>query len=358
MGTESYDNPAYPWLTAGKATVMSDAVMTALPDDVTVALSAPSASFRFDPVEDFGGEGDPMTYASGEVRRGDTSAFMSVNVGPTLEGVPACVAGSLDRRESRDDGTVVDNLDTWYEIDGARTYSRTVTAYRTDGTRVSAYLSGGASPDFPLDVDELGEVATRPELAVSFVAPAGSPPPEPDCVVMASDNSTVADIRPEALDALNAAFDAVWSSIPSAPTLDRPVGSLRPSGYGSGVCADFVVLGTPTDLSLTVVGGQPLPTAPDPYDPNFYGQLPETRSLPDGSVVQFYDIDITETPVGEDGSMRLMRSVTVTRPSGVQVTARSTIDAGANGPAPLQLPQPLSAALLDALANAPVGQWP
>jgi hypothetical protein len=37
-------------------------------------------------------------------------------------------AGAVDRRDTRPDGTVLDLLDTWYEVNGVRTLERTVVA--------------------------------------------------------------------------------------------------------------------------------------------------------------------------------------------------------------------------------------
>ncbi|WP_037176053.1 hypothetical protein [Rhodococcoides fascians] len=62
--------------------------------------------------------------------------------------------------------------------------------------------------------------------------------------------------------------------------------------------------------------------------------------------------------VSEDGTTQLTRSVTVTRPSGVQVSVRSTVDLEPTQYAPLVLPEPLSFEVLDAVAQAPITQWP
>ncbi|MDV6262584.1 hypothetical protein [Rhodococcoides yunnanense] len=45
--TPSYDNPAYPCLTASKAGAMTDALLGALPADVTVELAPPSPTGRW-----------------------------------------------------------------------------------------------------------------------------------------------------------------------------------------------------------------------------------------------------------------------------------------------------------------------
>ncbi|WP_230593981.1 hypothetical protein [Rhodococcoides fascians] len=358
-GDSTYDNPAFPWFTAAKAAAMSEAVRAAVPADVEIELAAPSNSLNFGPVTDFGdSEFDPMTTAYAELTRDGVTAFVSVNVGPSSDGVPPCVAGALERRDIDADGTVVDSGDSWYEIDGVRTYSRSATAYREDGTRVSVYQSAGSSPAMPLEQQEAAAIASIPELAMSAPSPAESPVLQVDCSVYPPGDGTVKDLSREAVDAANAAFTASWAAIPDAPALDRPIGSLVPDGFGSGICTDVGVGDGTIRLAVSVAGGQPLPTAPDPYDPSFYGQLPVLRTLPDGSVVEFLDTDITQMMTSEDGTGLLSRSVTVTRPSGVQVSARSTVEIAAGGRAPLTLPEPLSAEVLDAVANTPIGQWP
>ncbi|MGB7236846.1 MAG: hypothetical protein WBD41_12790 [Rhodococcus sp. (in: high G+C Gram-positive bacteria)] len=358
-GERTYDNPAFPWLTTSKAAAMSEAVRAALPPDVEIVLAPPSQSLNFTPVQDFGDSGfDPVSNATAELTRDGATAYASLGVGPSDSGVPPCVAGSLDRRDTEVNGTVIDSNDSWYEIDGARTYSRSATAYHTDGTRVSVYMSAGASSIMPLEQDEAARIAALPDLAVSVSPPSDTPALQRDCSIYPSDDGAVRDIRPEAVAAANAAFTASWVTLPDAPVLDRPIGSMIPAGFGSGICSDLAVVGSTIRLAVSVVGGQPLPTAPDPYDPSHYGQIPETRTLPDGSVIQILDADITQMMTSEDGTGLLSRSVTVTRPSGVQVSAQSTVEVTANGSAPLTLPEPLPVDVLDAVANTPIEQWP
>jgi hypothetical protein len=88
-----------------------------------------------------------------------------------------CVAGALDRRDTRPDGTVLDLLDTWYEINGVRTLERTVVAHLPDGTRIVATANDADNTDprtgsrhsgqIPLTLDELTAIATTPSLAVT-----------------------------------------------------------------------------------------------------------------------------------------------------------------------------------------------
>lgn len=361
-----YDNPSYPWLTAEKASAMSDAVRAALPPDVVVRLAPPSRSFTFQPVDDYGDDNalddvEPTTSASGEVVRAGSSAYTTVTVGPSDAGVPDCVAGRLDARTTEPSGTVVDTSDTWYELSGERAYFRSATGYHPDGTRTHVGLSGTDPAELPLETMDLATIAASPGLALSTPAPPGTPAPRQDCSVnTANPIGTVQDVRQESVDAANTALTTTWASIPGAPALSGPIGSLVPDGYSSGVCTDLDVVGTRIGLSVSVIGGQPLPTPVDPYDPNTaYGPLPETRILPDGSVVQTENAGIVDGLVSEDGTTRLARSVTVTRPTGVQIAVRSTADVDPSlQTAPMSLPEPLSVAVLEALAQSPIAVWP
>ncbi|OZC84929.1 hypothetical protein CH254_19640 [Rhodococcus sp. 06-412-2C] len=363
QGSPSYDNPDYPWLTSGKAGAMSDAVLAALPGDVSIRLATPSMSLVFQPVEDDGDDApvglQPSTDAMGELERSGTSAFASISVRPSDIGVPACVAGALDARTTQSDGTVIDTDDSWYEYAGDRTNFRTATAYHPDGTQVIANLTGTESAEFPLEQSEMARIASLPELRVTVPAPEGSVAPRQDCYIAAQGSGTELDVRPEAVAAANDALTAAWQAIPNVPELDRPIGSLVPGGYSSGVCTDLEVVGTRVGLYISVSGGVELPVALDPYDPeSAYGPVIETRTLPDGSVVESYDADIVNSFVSEDGTTQLTRSVTVTRPSGVQVSVRSTVDLDPTEYAPLVLPEPLPFEVLDAVAQAPIAQWP
>ncbi|WP_415972772.1 hypothetical protein [Rhodococcus sp. 077-4] len=366
--TPSYDNPAYPWLTSGKAGAMSAAVLAALPSDVTVELAAPSQSLTFQPVDDLGAdmpEGfEPSTSATGTLARAGSSAYASVDVRPSDTGIPTCVAGALDARITVPDGTVVDTNDSWYEYGGNRSHFRTATAYHPDGTQVTATLTDTDSAEFPLETSELALIAARPELRVTVPAPADTPAPRQDCSVssggmLSDEDGTVAEIRAESVESANDALTETWESLPSAPPLDRPIGSLVPGYYGSGVCTDLEVVGTDIGLSISVSGGAALPVARDPYDPeNAYGPVVQFRTLPDGSVVESYDADVVNSMTSEDGTTQLTRSVMVTRPTGVQVSVRSTVDLDRTQYAPLVLPDPLPFDILDAVAQASIAQWP
>ena len=273
--------------------------------------------------------------------------------------MPPCVAGALDARTTAPDGTVVDTDDNWYEYGGKRTHFRTATAYHPDGTQVTANLADATSAEFPLETFELAAVAALPDLRLTVPAPAGASAPRQDCYVSSSETGTVDDIQPVSVDAANDALTNTWESLRDAPPLNRPIGSLVPGSYGSGVCTDLEVVGSDIGLSISVSGGAALPVAMDPYDPeSAYGPVIDFRTLPDGSVVESYDVDIVNSPVSEDGTTQLTRSVTVTRPSGVQVSVRSSAALDRTQYAPLVLPDPLPFEVLDTVAQAPIAQWP
>lgn len=129
------------------------------------------------------------------------------------------------------------------------------------------------------------------------------------------------------LDAANEALTTTWQALSDAPVLNRPIGSLVPDRTGRGACTDIDVVNSDVALSISASSGAALPVARDPYDPeNAYEPVVELRTLPDGSVLESYDVDLSSSMTAEDGTMRLARSVTLTRPSGVQVSVRSTAD--------------------------------
>ncbi|MEV6138000.1 hypothetical protein AB0L63_18410 [Nocardia sp. NPDC051990] len=130
--TYGYDNPSYPWFSGPKAVAMTQALRDALPDDVEVAFAPTDRSLVFqpilgDPTEDkeFGG----WTDAHATLLRGDRAGALSVTVRKSTTPIPPCVAGDLDERRHLPDGTIVDTDDTWYEMNGVRTPSRTATGY-------------------------------------------------------------------------------------------------------------------------------------------------------------------------------------------------------------------------------------
>ena len=80
----------------------------------------------------------------------------------------------MDRRDTRPDGTVLDLLDTWYEVNGVRTLERIVVAYLPDVTRMVTTANDADNTDpraggrhsgrIPLTLDELTAIATTRSL--------------------------------------------------------------------------------------------------------------------------------------------------------------------------------------------------
>lgn len=160
-GEESYDNPSAPWYSGPKAHLMSEALMAALPSNISA-----SKSLYFGPIPTSEGQDFVLDSANASVQlsRGENPEYLSVGVGPRDSAEPpACVAGQLDERRTMPDGTVVDTDDTWSETNGARTYTRMATAYHADRSTVSVYLAGGDDENaFTLALDDLVRVATDP----------------------------------------------------------------------------------------------------------------------------------------------------------------------------------------------------
>ncbi|OZD58358.1 hypothetical protein CH263_24140 [Rhodococcus sp. 06-1059B-a] len=351
VGERSYDNPRFPWFNGPKATAMSDAVASALPDDVELAFAAPQQSLLFGPIFDFGDGDEPpysgSTDAWGAVNRGDASGSVQVSVQQGPHTVPGCVAGSLDERKTLPDGTVVDLLDTWAEINGVRTISRSVQAYTTDGTWIHVSADDRTntpepanSGEIPLTLPELELIATEPALRVSTPVPPGTPPPSEGCSGYTENGGP--DLTREDQQRLNSALASVDLG---AVALDRKLDTLQPSDMGlDTLCMASNVVGADETLQLSIAGGQAVPVEdeirPDPYS----GTQDTFRSLADGTVVQtsagYYGV------TGEDDGdyqQRSSNTVTVTRPGGtrVQISASS---AGS---------QSLSIELLESIALTP-----
>ncbi|MBF6440167.1 hypothetical protein [Nocardia cyriacigeorgica] len=345
-----YDNPAYPWFSGPKAVAMSAALQQSLPEEIDLGFVPVGESLFFQPIlgdpdaspeaAKFGG----FTHAQSTILRGDRTGSLSVTVRGSGDPVPPCVAGQLDERRVLDDGTTIDLDDTWSETDGVRTLSRTVTAYVPDGSRVTATATdapNGGEPtgSVPMTMDELIAVATTPGVRVSAPVPAGTPDPPETC--------STSEVQTPVVDEATARrWGAVLAGVRlDGLVLDRPLGDLRPGGYGSGgVCQEVRVSadGQQSRLSVVITIGQGEPTVPQ--RPSESGDRVVTqRELPDGTVVESVE---STTAVARSGvpATELLRGVIVTHKSGnrIQVTSR------AEAPA-----QPLSTAQLEAIALAP-----
>ncbi|MEU8899313.1 hypothetical protein [Nocardia sp. NPDC048505] len=309
-GTREYDNPSYPWFSGPKAGAMTQALRAALPGDVEIAFAPVDASLIFQPIlgdgtQSLGG----FTDARATLLRGGRVGSLSVTVRQSGEPVPPCVAGALDERRRLPDGTTVDLHDTWYELGGGRTLTRTATAYLPDGSVVHASASDGTDGGIRAIVltgEELVALATAAGLGTTAPIPPGTSGPPESC--------GYADSAPVIDRAQARRWDAVLAGIPLGElTLDRPLGALLPADTG-GVCQVVRVTtpDRPSRLSVSISTGRPMPDRPSNS---------RARSLPDGAVVE------TEqwqgTTIGSGAPMRMGRTVTVTRPSGVEIVVSS-----------------------------------
>nr|WP_296775983.1 hypothetical protein [Rhodococcus sp. (in: high G+C Gram-positive bacteria)] len=243
---ERYDNPIAPWFNGPKAHLMTEALIAALP----AGSEFPDGRIPFfEPIPVYDGSDITVdsTNASAELSVDGRSGYISIGVGYSDAGIPPCVAGDLDERATRPDGTVVDTQTTWREVNGERTYQRSASAYRPDNSRVSAYSTGGSDEDsLPLTLDEMTDVITDPALATSPVPAPGTPGNITDCgSSLMSESSapiTIGDLR-----SLNTALQEADSGN-LVPT--PPLGSLHTSRWGGGLCQ--VVDSAAGTLTITV----------------------------------------------------------------------------------------------------------
>ncbi|MGZ8178681.1 hypothetical protein ACXVUM_12205 [Williamsia sp. SKLECPSW1] len=354
VGDSEYDNPRFPWFGARKAMAMSTAAIAALPPRAELQFARPTESLIFQPITDFG---DPVpsgsTNAYGDIVTGVARGRLQIVVGKGSGSVPPCVAGALDERRTLPDSTVVDVLDTWQEVDGVRTITRSATAYASDGSHVGAIADDRIGEDqkgnsglIPLSIDDLVRIAATPGLRVSAPVPPGTPEPPPDCGFRVGDAEGVPVSGDQARR-----LDAVLATADFPGAHPEP---LRLSDDWGGVLCTVVPGPDPgAQLDIAIVGGQPLPVEGRP-DPSF-GPPATFRRLADGSVVQTDD-SFASSP-GEDTEAsypRRSRTVTVTRPTGTRITVRSlaapTVMSGA---APTILASPVDLTRLEAIALTP-----
>jgi hypothetical protein len=294
VGSDEYDNPRYPWFSGAKAAAMTQAVVDALPDSAELVFASPSESLRFEPITDvdrsaFPQEGDAdlfngSTHARGSLVRDGQVGTLTVAVQTWDRTVLPCVAGAVDRRDTRPDVTVLDLLDTWYEVNGVRTLERTVVAYLPDVTRIVATANdadntepragGRHSGRIPLTLDELTAIATTGSLAVTApVIPAV--PLMRSCGAFTDGNGP--ELTQEKVARLDRALEARWASTPdnSDLTLERPIGSLRLTDFGNDTVCEVVTVESPAGegrLEIVVASGQFEASPQDEYlneiDPN------------------------------------------------------------------------------------------
>ncbi|WP_052689027.1 hypothetical protein [Williamsia herbipolensis] len=304
-GTPSYDNPRFPWFSGPKATAMSNAVAEQLPPTATVDFANPDSSLVFGPIFDLDESApDPVgsTIASGSVTNGDAHGSVFLTVQKTSASAPPCVAGQLDARRSLPDGTIVDVHDTWREVDGVRTNTRSADATATDGSRITANASDTLgntqqtrSSTVPLTIDDLVRIVGDPRLRVSTPVPPGTPPPAQGC----SDRSFGTSNGPAVTRDQARRLDTVLATIDFGGR--RPAPLQVAEGSSSTLCTIVPGGNGAPARQITITGGQSLPPQPRPDPVSNPGTW---RTLADGSVVQTQNLD----------------TVIVTRTNGTRVT--------------------------------------
>ncbi|MGF0313642.1 hypothetical protein [Rhodococcus sp. IEGM1428] len=269
-GEESYDNPSAPWYSGPKAHLMSEALMAALPSNISA-----SNSLYFGPIPTSEGQDFVLDSANASVQlsRGENPEYLSIGVGPRdSEEPPACVAGQLDERRTMPDGTVVDTDDTWSETNGARTYTRMATAYHLDRSTVSVYLAGGDDENaFTLALDDLVRVATDPNLRISAPVPPGTPGNVTECSAGWDDSPTASFSRDE-IRTLN---DALRRADVAALAPTPPLGALHTPDFRSGLCQTVDSIAGRLTISVTrsvtepdvAEGNSPAVSRTDEYGP-------------------------------------------------------------------------------------------
>lgn len=228
------------------------------------------------------------------------------------------------------DGVVVDVHDTWREVDGVRSLSRTARAYVADGSWISASAYDQVGPTqvensgkIPLSIDDLVRIVADPRLRVSTAVPPGTPAPSEGCRGGSFETSGPAITR-EQVDRL----DTVLATIDLGDVRLKP---LQLSEYSNDtVCTDGADATTTARLDVSITGGQPLPTPERPV-PGSGGQA-TLRALDDGTVVQtdrsFQSVSSSES--SEDAGTETTISVVVTRPEGTQISVSSSAAATAD----------------------------
>ncbi len=327
----SYDDPRYPWFSGRKATALSDALVSALPADTTIEFATPGTSafgtesaLRFGPVQgptsdssvDDGSVDDLSMFASstaaGLLIRDGRGADMTVTMSKSTAGVPACVGGSLDRRQMSADGTVVDTKESISEDGGRTAVVRTATAYASDGTTLQASVSQFVSSDEVVSMDDLISLVSSSDLRLGAPIPDGTRLPPLPCDARGGLQDGPAVTRADAERVGHALEQARILSLRAVIVLEQPLVPMQRVAFADdALCTAgrIVTPGSEGVVTVSITGGQPLPEIPDKYDPAADRSV-DTVRLPDGSI--------------SERSKFGVRTVTVTRPSGTRVRISST----------------------------------
>lgn len=323
----SYDNPKFPWFSGPKATAMSNAVAELLPSGAEVAFASPEQSLVFQPITDYSeSTPDPpngSTYANGSVTNGKAKGGLYVTAQQTTVPVPACVAGSVDERRTLPDGVVVDVQDTWTEVDGVRTLSRSARSYVPDGSWISAGANDASGPTrdensgtVPLSIEELVRIVTDPRLRVSTPVPPGTPAPSDGC------RRSFDASGPNITRAQAHKLDAVLATVDLGGAKLNPLQLARHSE--NELCAGTPDATPTAGLDISIMGGQSLPVEKRPEPGS--GNEDTFRRLGDGTVVQTSQRYNSSSSTGDpsQATRETVRSVVVTRPGGTQVSVSSS----------------------------------
>lgn len=344
----TYDNPEFPWFNGPKATAMSAALARALPARADITFASPRQSFIFQPITSFNApapEPRGSTYAGGELINGDARGSVSVDVERSSLTIPPCVAGQLDERRTLRDGVVVDLHDTWQEVDGIRTLTRTARAYVADGSWITARASDATganqqdrSGSVPLSIDDLVRIVDDPGLRVSAPVAPGTPTPIEHCESPFESYKGTPVTREEAreLDAVLATVDLGGARLP-------PMVPVGPPAEGM-LCTGVADLGDGVAMDITIIGGQPRPSGERPVPGR--GSPKTLRALSDGTVVQTDVVwqSRSSTTDPRDKIREATHSVVVTRPTGTRISVSSTADSPA---------EPMSVQELEQIALTP-----
>ena len=348
---ETYDDPRFPWFSESKASAMSAALAGALPEQVQMKFASPSESLQFSPIsapsasdelpEGMSIENMASTSASATLIRDGKLGQLSVWLHRRSAPIPPCIAGSLDERRTLADGSVVDGQDTWSETNGVRTLSRSAILYGSDGTLVQAsatdsvYQGGSGvqiSGTVPLTVDELIALVSLPQIRTTAPVPADTAPLQLGCQGSSSER-TGRELDRRTVDELGRTLESGWHAAPPGmPVLEPALGKLVPADSdNTTACQELVARSGSNEatLRISISSGQPLPKAPNKYDPSYDGHPMSSIITADGAVIERDERHYAVMPMGNgDGAGQSTneqsRYVTLTRPNGAQVSVYSS----------------------------------